>query len=210
MQTHWHPDYRCQALNLVSVRPVSGVSCRGVYHLIWNSLPQLPRSPTFLLSYSHCLWQPFCESHSLSSHSPPPHHFSHGGSQYLLHRQHLLHLLCGGDCSSSTSRIPLVPTLRVPQPQGVRADRAPRGVIGLPGSGAHCGCTVHWQTPWRHPQPIQAPTTPACQELRWCLWGNGQEVLCEFSMKWNEDLFSISASTLQCFYILYIKSCLPL
>ena len=101
---------------------------------------------------------------------PLPH--SHGGTQHLLHHQHLLHLLSGGDCGSSSKRLPLVPAVCVPGPEAVRADCAPRRVPRLQGPGPHRRRPVHRQAPQRHPQPVQAAATPQGQELRWSVPGN--------------------------------------
>lgn len=97
---------------------------------------------------------------------------SHGGAQHLLHHQHLLHLLSGGDRGSSTKRLPLVPAVRVPGPEAVRADCAPRRGAWLQGPGPHRRRPLHRKAPQRHPQPVQAPTAPQGQELWWCVPGN--------------------------------------
>lgn len=90
---------------------------------------------------------------------------SHGSAQHLLHHQHLLHLLRGGDRSRRTKRLPLVPAVFVPGPQAVGADRAPRGGPRLQGAGADGGRALHRQAPQRHPQPVQVAATPEGEEL---------------------------------------------
>lgn len=100
----------------------------------------------------------------------PPH--SHRGTKHLLHHQHLLHLLSGGDCGSGTQRLPLVPTVRVPGQEAVGTYCAPCRGPRLQGPCPHCRRPLHWKASQRHPQPVQAATTPQGQELWWCLPGN--------------------------------------
>lgn len=97
---------------------------------------------------------------------------SHGGTQHLLHHQHLLHLLSGGDCGSSSKRLPMVPAVCVSGPEAVRADCAPCRVPRLQGPGPHRRCPLHRKAPQRHPQPVQAAATPQGQELRRSVPGN--------------------------------------
>lgn len=72
------------------------------------------------------------------------HHLhSRRSAQHLLHHQHLLHLLRGGDRSRCTKRLPLVPAVFVPGPQAVGTDRAPCGGPRLQGAGADGGRPLH-------------------------------------------------------------------
>ena len=110
----------------------------------------------------------------ITSHLSP---HSHGGPEHLLHHQHLLHLLSGGDRGSSTERIPLVPALRVPGPEALRADRAPGRGAGIQGPGPHCRCALHREAPQRHPQPVQATASPQGQELWWSFPGDSTFII---------------------------------
>lgn len=96
---------------------------------------------------------------------------SHRVPEHLLHHQHLLHLLGGGDRGGCTRRLPLVPAVRVPGPQTDGGDRAPRRGARLQGPRPHRRRPLHWQAPQQHPQPVQAAAAPQNQEPRWSVPG---------------------------------------